>query len=90
MLTDNENPPSKSSDQHLLLKLLAILAWTGVCALVWFVWFASAVYDVNADRTIHDTDIALGAAGCVITGCTGGIWLVGLLVFTLFIVILRR
>ena len=87
-MTENEAP--RPNNGPIIMKLLVVLGWTGLCALIWFVWFGAAVYNVNADPKIHDTDLALSAAGCVITGCTGGIWLVGLLVITLLILILRR
>ncbi len=91
-MSEDQKTKEKIASASQLFRILAVLGWTGLCGIIWIVWAGSvvggAVENPSGEATV-DAIAITGGAACV-TGCTGGVWFAGLVIFALFYVIIRR
>ena len=72
-------------------RIIAVVGWTILCALAWFVWVLSmSAAPVTDPKSGLDPDAILGMAACMSAGCAGGVWFFGLVVFAVIYTIIRR
>ena len=79
---------AKTKNISVAVRILLVLGWTGLCALIWFAWIAGIAQ--SPDLQGPDNDVAIGMAACMVTGCTGGIWFAGLLTALVIYMLVRR
>jgi hypothetical protein len=76
-------PPAPRASFGWWLRLFLVLAWTMACAGLWLAWSAASL---SAAAAAGDN----GAMSLVVTtGCTGSVWLFGMLALAALVAILR-
>ena len=78
----------KARKSSQLFRVLLVLGWTALCGVIWFVWIG--VTASTDTMQSEGSETALGCAACMVTGCTGGTWFLGLVVFLVVWLIVRR
>jgi len=70
------------------LRIIGLLSWSALCLGMWLTWSASTVGDIAPEDPAGATGAVVGAA-CA-AGCTGSVWLGGLVVMALVWALVRR
>lgn len=82
----------KAKGTNQLLRVLAVLGWTGLCGVGWLLWIGgmTTIPLAGEGLSTRGSETALGCASCMVTGCVGGVWFFGLVVFLVVLLIVRR
>lgn len=92
-MNHTEPPSSNPNGPDLLwnLKIGAFLSWTALMGLLWFMMASNLVgHEPVPGTTPESNSAAQGLALVMLTGCTGGAWVVGVIVLLLVYAIFRR
>ena len=83
--------PKKPISPLWLFKVGAFLAWTTLSGLLWLMLaLPMLAHEPVSGTTPESNAAAQGVAIVLVTGCTGGIWMVGVVVLLLVYAVLRR
>jgi len=91
MSEDNTSKAETIQNAFWAGKLGLALIWTITCGFLWLAFIASmANQPPPPDATPDVANAAMATAGCLVTGCMGSVWLVGLIVLLVLYAIIRR
>jgi hypothetical protein len=79
---------TKIKNASQAIRVLILVGWTMLCGFFFILWMAGIANAPPPES--GDPDVVLGAAACVAAGCTGGVWIFGLILGLIIYWLVRR